>query len=180
MRSSLLSTVVAATALSNSVLAVKGVIKDQITTDEQGCRSLCGLNNDCFAVLYDSDCHECWQLDCHPDTQPPGGLKATGKSTDLPAPKCDGVKFPTKPTECKKDSGSGSVTTSVTTRVTTRDTVSTGAAATGTTASTGTSSSSGATPSETSAADKKNGAWREGASWLSVVGVGTVALLALL
>ncbi|OAQ66582.1 hypothetical protein VFPPC_08116 [Pochonia chlamydosporia 170] len=106
MRASLLSIVVAATTLAHSALAVKGVISDDIVTDSQGCNSLCGLNKDCFAVLYDSDCHECWQLDCHPDTQPAGGLHATGKSTDKPAPKCDGVTFPTKPTVCKKDNAS--------------------------------------------------------------------------
>jgi hypothetical protein len=131
----LLSSLVAIVALSQSTLAAKGVISDTITSDAQGCRSLCGLNDDCFMVLFDNDCNECWQLDCSVDRQPVEGLDATGKDTDATAPKCDdGVKFPEKRKECKEQSELSASTTIIA----------------------ATTSDGGATPTETSTDDDKD------------------------
>lgn len=83
----------AVAVLPRTTYAVKGVISDSLTSDSQGCYSLCGLNNACLTALYQVKCHECWLLDCKVEFAPEG-IIGEGKDTIEIKPICDSALVP--------------------------------------------------------------------------------------
>ncbi|OAG03374.1 uncharacterized protein CC84DRAFT_1167063 [Paraphaeosphaeria sporulosa] len=148
MRTLLFSILAVVAILSGSTLAVKGVISDTLTSDEEGCLSLCGLNDACLLALYQTECRECWLMDCSLQFMPVG-FTGGGKDTIKIKPTCDSALVP-KPREdgCKD---APAATTSA-------------AAATTTSAATATTTSGAARSSETGV--KGSATWRTSIDWL--------------
>ncbi len=91
--------------------AVKGVISDTLTSSQEGCHSLCGLNNACLMALYQQACHECWLMDCTLEFLPKG-LTGAGKDTIEIKPVCDSALVPKPRDEGCKGAPSTATTTS--------------------------------------------------------------------
>lgn len=131
--------------------AVKGVISDTITSDEQLCRSNCGLNGACLLALYQYKCRECWLMDCTLNYVPEG-LTGAGKATEGVPPTCDSAMVP-KP----RDDGCMGAPTSTTT----------------TSGATATDAGGAAGSSETGDSNMDSPALRASISWLSLCAIVT-------
>ncbi|KAK3897417.1 hypothetical protein C8A05DRAFT_19815 [Staphylotrichum tortipilum] len=152
MRISTSSLLAAVAILPGPAYAVKGVISDTVTSSQEGCQSLCGLNNACLMALYQRQCHECWLMDCALKFLPEG-LTGAGKDTVEIKPICDSALIP-KPREEGCNGAPSTATTTSAAVITT------------------TNSAAGTT--ETGA--NGSAAWRMSLSWLSfsVVAAATV------
>ncbi|KAH8670751.1 hypothetical protein BGZ61DRAFT_459870 [Ilyonectria robusta] len=149
MRASLFSIITVVAIMPWSGHAVKGVISDTITSNEQLCRSNCGLNDACLLALYQYKCRECWLMDCTLESVPEG-LTGAGKATEGVQPTCDSGMVP----EPRDDGCTGAPTTTTTTS--------------GTTA-TDTSGAAGST--ETGDDETDSPAWRASISWLPLCAI---------
>jgi hypothetical protein len=160
MRASTFSILAAVAAvLSGSAHAVNGVISDTLTSDLEGCYSLCGGNNACLLALYQSECHECLLMDCSLKSLPKG-FEGAGKSTTELKPTCDSALVP-KPRE---DGCKGAPAATTTTNADTATTTSDATTATTTSATTAATTSGGAGSTETGV--KGSAGWRTSINWL--------------
>ncbi|KAI5456094.1 hypothetical protein BGZ63DRAFT_397398 [Mariannaea sp. PMI_226] len=153
MRPLLFSIITFVAIMPWSCHAVKGVISDTITSDEELCHSKCGLNNACLLALYQYECRECWLMDCTLEFVPKG-LTGAGKATEGVKPACDSDMVP-KP---RDDGCSGAPNTITTTGGTTSRT-------------TATDSSRTAGPTEAGDDDTDSLAWRATISWLPLCAI---------
>lgn len=110
MRISTCSLLAVAAFLPNPAHAVKGVISDTLTSSQEGCHSLCGLNDACLLALYQSKCHECWLMDCTLKSLPEG-FTGAGKDTAEIKPICDSALVP----KTREDGCQGAPSTATTT-----------------------------------------------------------------